>query len=95
MIEKSKIIEILKSEDYPEFMYENTYNKITRFHESIAKAFISWLNYHVTPDIMIEGYSYDVLTNQMNMKPVGTFITLDWLIRDPKKAKQALKRGIK
>ena len=95
MIEKSKIIEILKSEGYPEFMYEDTCNKVTCFHECITKAFISWLENNDTPDIMIEDYSYDFLTNQMNMHPIGAFITLDWLIREPEKAKQALKRGIK
>ena len=29
------------------------------------------------------------------MQPVGAFITLDWLIRDPIKAKNALMQGIK
>jgi len=29
------------------------------------------------------------------MKPIGAFITLDWLIREPEKAKKSLKKGIK
>jgi len=29
------------------------------------------------------------------MKPIGAFITLDWLIKEPEKAKKALNEGIK
>lgn len=31
----------------------------------------------------------------MKMQPIGAFITLDWLFRDPIKAKSALMQGIK
>lgn len=95
MIEKSKIIEILKSEGYPEFMHENTYQKITRFHELIASSFVSWIENNETPDISVEGYSYEFLVNKMKMQPIGAFITLDWLTRDPVVAKAALEKGIK
>ena len=41
------------------------------------------------PDFMIES------TMEYKMKPIGAFITLDWLYREPDQAKKALKRGIK
>lgn len=95
MIEKNKILELLKDENYPEFMYENTYQKISRFHDTVAASFASWIEHGKNPDITVEGYSYDFLTKRMNMQPVGAFITLDWLIREPERAKNALKKGIK
>lgn len=95
MIEKSKIIAILKSEGYPEFMHETTYQKISRFNEMIASPFISWVENEEIPIITVEGYSFEFLVSKMNMQPIGAFITLDWLLRDPQKAKNALARGIK
>ena len=29
------------------------------------------------------------------MNPIGAFITLDWLMREPEKAKEALNKGVK
>lgn len=95
MMEKSRIIEILKNEGYPEFMHENTYQKITRFHATIASSFSSWIEEEVTPNISVEGYSFDYLVKKMNMQPIGAFITLDWLLREPQKAKNTLANGIK
>ena len=47
------------------------------------------------PQIIIEGYSYKTLVENYGMKPIGAFLTLDWLIREPQKALTSLKKGIK
>lgn len=95
MTEKNKIIKILNEEGYPEFMHENTYQKVVRFHEPVKTAFILWVEDKKLPELSVEGYTFDFLTSKMEMQPVGAFITLDWLIRDPEKAKNALRKGIK
>lgn len=95
MIEKSKIIELLRLEGYPEFMHEKTVAKIQNFQDIIAIEFTNWVEKNASPEISIEGYSYSFLVNHMNMQPIGAFITLDWLLRDPQKAKAALLKGIK
>lgn len=95
MIEKNRIIAILKEEGYPEFMHEKTYQKISRFHETIATAFKLWVEKKQQPELSVDGYSYELLTRIMGMQPIGAFITLDWIIREPANAKQALKKGIK
>lgn len=94
-MEKEQIIKLLKEQEYPEFMIENTINKIMNFSLVIAEVFELWVNNGREPDINIEGYSYTELVNNWGMKPIGAFITLDWLTREPEKAKISLRKGIK
>lgn len=95
MIEKTIIMDILRQEGYPVFMHEKTTEKIQSFHEQISLAFTEWVSKASIPTITVEGYSYEFLVNTMNMQPIGAFITLDWLLREPEKAKMALRQGIK
>jgi hypothetical protein len=45
------------------------------------------------PDIEVEGYTISDLTEEHGMKPIAAFLTLDWLIREPEKAKASLQKG--
>ena len=94
-MDKEQIYNLLKVQGYPVFMLEKTYAKIEKFQPEIAKAFEQWVNTGAYPELTIEGYTFTYLVNNMNMKPVGAFITLDWLIREPEEAKKALRQGIK
>lgn len=94
-MEKEQIIKVLKEQEYPEFMIENTINKIINFSPVVTKVFELWINNGREPNINIEGYSYTELVNNWGMKPIGAFITLDWLIREPEKAKTSLRKGIR
>ena len=94
-MERNDIIEILKSEGYPQFMLEKTADKVAAFQPIIAAAFESYCVEGIVPDIVIEGYDYNILVSEFSMKPVGAFITLDWLVREPEIAKEALKKGVK
>ncbi|MCF0185546.1 MAG: hypothetical protein HUJ98_03545 [Bacteroidaceae bacterium] len=76
-------------------MLEKTYNKIMNLQPTVANAFDQWLNHGVNPDLSIEGYTFMHLVSKMNMQPIGAFLTLDWLMRDPDKAKLALTQGVK
>ena len=94
-MERNKIIAVLTKESYPEFMMEQTANKIENFDAEIKDAFELWLSDETEPTITLEGYTYKDLVHQFGMKPVGAFITLDWLKKEPEKATKALERGIK
>lgn len=94
-MERKQIIEILKEEAYPEYMIEQTSDKMDNLENEIKEAFEKWYRDGTIPTIKLEGYSYQDLVNQFGMKPVGAFITLDWLKREPEKAARALERGIK
>ena len=92
---RDKILMLLCSQEYPEFMLEQTADKIERLSPNIAEAFESWADERVEPTMEICGYSYEKLIKDFNMRPIGAFLTLDWLTREPEKATEALKRGIR
>ena len=94
-MERNDILKSLKEQGYPEFMLEKTADKVAAFQPIIAAAFESFSTEGKVPDIAIEGYDYNILTSEFCMKPVGAFITLDWLVHEPEKAKSALIKGIK
>ena len=76
-------------------MIEQTADKMENLEPEIKNAFEQWQLNGIIPTITLEGYTYQTLVNQFGMKPVGAFITLDWLKREPEKAAKALERGIK
>ena len=90
-MEKEQLMKILQEEEYPEFMFEKTIEKILKFNSKIKDSFEQWLKDGYFPAIEVEGYTLTQLMYEFSMKPVGAFITLDWLIREPKKAKLTLK----
>ena len=94
-MDRERIKEILVEEQYPEFMIENTADKIEAFSLAVAEAFDNWSKNKSQLDISIEGFAFKDLITKWDMNPVGVFITLDWLLREPEKAKRALNKGIK
>lgn len=94
-MERTEIIRILKEEDYPDFLLDKTADKIDAFSSVIAIEFKEWIVSRNNPVLEIEGISYSDLVAKWGMKPIGAFITLDWLLREPALAKDALRKGIK
>lgn len=94
-MERTEIIKKLREEGYPDFMLEKTADKIEVFNPDIATKFSEFCIQGTHPEIEIEGYNYKNLVEKFGMKSISAFITLDWLIREPEKAKEALSKGIK
>lgn len=86
---------ILIEENYPSHIIEKTIEKLKNLTPQVNEAFHLWITNHIEPQIIIEGYSYKTLVENYGMKPIGAFLTLDWLIREPQKALTSLKKGIK
>ena len=95
MMNKEQIIQVLKREDYPSFMIESTVEKIGNFCPKVKNAFEQWMKTGNQCNLVIEGYGFRDLSKKYGMTPVGAFITLDWLYREPQKAKSNLMKGIK
>ena len=74
-MEREKIIEILKEESYPEFMIEQTVNKLENLEPEIKSAFEQWLNDGLSPTLSLEGYTYlDLVKNfGMNLKKILSY----------------------
>ncbi len=92
---RDNILMLLCAQEYPEFMLEQTADKIEHLSPNIAKAFEDWADKEVIPTMDVCGYSYGKLIKEFNMRPIAAFLALDWLTREPEKASEALKRGIR
>jgi len=89
------LTKLLKEENYPAYMVDGTIAKLNKLQPIVADSFESWLNLGKLPNIELEGYTYNILVNDYGMKPIGAFLALDWLCRDPQKAILSLKKGIR
>lgn len=92
---RDKIIMTLCAQDYPDYMLDQTADKIERMDERVKTAFEEWQESNVVPSLEIEGWNYDKLVEKFKMRPVAAFLALDWLTREPEKAVMALNRGIR
>lgn len=91
----TEILDILIKQGYPDFMFELTLQKIRGFQPNLMHSFIQWSESGEIPNLTVEGFSYLDLIDSYDMKPIGAFITLDWLTREPEIAKRTLKAGFK
>ncbi len=66
-------------------------DKISKMAPDIYAAFESWFNTGVIQEIEVEGYTVaSLLATKKNLNIVGAYLTLDWLRREPQRAKLAL-----
>ena len=59
----------------------------------VQQAFEQWWTTGRLPDLMVEEYDVARLAKEHNMRPVAALLTLDWLLREPAKARASLGRG--
>ena len=69
--------------------------KIEKANKKIYNAVIDYIEKGIEPTISVEGYSCKQLMQQFNMSVIAALLTLDWLLREPELAKQAILDGIK
>ncbi|MBN1877707.1 MAG: hypothetical protein JXA33_26020 [Anaerolineae bacterium] len=67
--------------------------KLRRCSPLVAAAFEQWWYTGVIPELSVEEYSVTQLINERKLKPIAAFLTLDWLVREPEKAKASLRKG--
>jgi hypothetical protein len=54
-----------------------------------------WVNQEDEQDITVDGFSLLSLKKQYKMSYPAALLSIDWLIKEPQIASQAIKRGIK
>jgi hypothetical protein len=69
-------------------------DKIHCAKHEIQDAFFRFLEFSVLPDITFEDVHIKQLIDEYDMDPIAALLTMDWITRDPKKAKASLKKGI-
>jgi len=94
-LSRTEIIKIIKNEQYPSSIIENTADKIINFSDATKASFEFWYKTGKLDDFQVEGYTLGSLINEEKLLLIGAYLMMDWLIKDPEKAKASLKMGIK
>lgn len=90
------IKDILLSRGCPPNQVETIARKIESLSPQLIPAINEWLEDESKPLVEIDGYSTDSLMFRFKgMQYPAAILLLDWLLKDPKTAKQAISKGIK
>lgn len=78
---------------YPRGGAELVIEKILQMQPVILAEFREWWQKGTVSELEIEGYTVKGLMEEHGLNQLAAFITLDWLVREPDKAKACLRRG--
>lgn len=94
MINANELIHRLTTEfGYPPKGAQIVAEKLANCTPQIQATFTKFWETGEISVMEVEGYTVSRLMAEHGMKPIAAFLTLDWLIREPEKAKASLKKG--
>ena len=94
-MEIMKIKTFLEAQKMPKEQIQELTQMIQKTNPVILNAFEAFITDGVEPDLCIENYTCKGLMQKFGLSLTGALLTLDWLLREPEEAKQAIKDGIK
>jgi len=88
------LIPRLQSEyKYPSKGAQTIAEKLVMCQPAIKIVFLKWWRTGEFTPLEIEGYTWKYLMEKQSMNPIAALLTLDWLLREPDKAKKSLHKG--
>ena len=74
---------------------ERLETKLRNISQELTPILDAWLKEGIeSSDVQYHGYSINSLMKKDGVKFTGALLTLDWVIRDPEKAKSVIEKGI-
>jgi len=93
-MEKEEIIRhLVENQNYPEKTAEGAAQKISRAREDIKIAIENFLTSNEITNIQVDEFNVEDLIQSFKLHPVGAYLMLDWLTREPEYAKRFLQKG--
>lgn len=91
-----EIVKLTQSK-YPELYSNDKVHILTsglkKMSLLVKKALETFLQTNEHEEINLLGYSIQNLTAEQGMNEIAAYLTLDWIIREPDKAIESLKKG--
>lgn len=94
-METMKLQAFLETQKVPKEQILELSQMIQNTNPVILNAFEAFITNGAEPDLCIENYTCKGLMQEFGLSLTGALLTLDWLLREPEEAKQAIKDGIK
>ena len=80
---------------YPERQAILTAQELTELSDSLQPLLSSWIEKDEETDYSVQGFTLMGLKNMFEMTYPAALLTIDWLIKDPIEAVNAITSGIK
>lgn len=86
---------ILIKRGYPQKAALSVVQSLLMLDSTFQPAFNSWLESEVETDFQIEGFKLSELKRKFDMTYPAALLTMDWLLKEPEKARECINRGIR
>ena len=92
---RNKIYEILIENGYSENSANLVLNELAQLSAPLNECLVEWIETGNCKDYAVDGFSIFDFQKNRKMKYPAALLTMDWLIKEPEKAKESLKRGLR
>ena len=92
---KDEIVQALQKHQYNQFQADGVANELSQIDSQLIPLLEKWIKDDTETDYAVEGFSILEFMSLYNMAYPAALLTIDWLIKDPKTATIAIKKGIK
>ena len=92
MEKREMVARLVEEFGYPEDGAHLVADRLNAMQPAVKRAFEKWWAGD-TVQFEVEGFTVERLAGTVGLKPIAAFLTLDWLVREPQKAKIAIRRG--
>lgn len=94
-MKKEVIIEALIANQYSEKQAEGLLTELLTIDKVLIPCLEAWVTDGKESDFEAEGFSLLGLKTKYNMTYPAALLSIDWLLKDPKLAKEVINTGIK
>lgn len=85
---------LVEGQKYPLNTAKGAVKKILNARYDIRLAIENFLQTGELAQIQVNEYTVETLINSLKLNPVGAYLMLDWMTRDPEEAKRLLEKGL-
>lgn len=87
-------IPFLRRNGYSDAAVASAAPKLEHMDPDLKKSLLRWDKIGDLPDREIEGFTVAGLIEYADLHPIGAFLMMDWLLREPEEAKYALAQPV-
>jgi hypothetical protein len=92
---KNKIYTALIENGYSERSAKLILNDLLQLSAPLDAFLVEWIENGTCKDFITEGFSIKDFQDKRSMKYPAALLTMDWLLKEPQKAKESLRRGLR
>lgn len=92
---REQIVQALLKHQYTQIQADGVAEELTNIDIQLVPLLEKWIQAEVESDFKAEGFSLLELMSLYKMAYPAALLTIDWLIKDPIQASDAIKRGIR